>query len=70
MYFKILVGYLLGYVNIEIEGYFIERFMNMCTSQKIFLWSLKRPKTTIMKANVSIQDFKRLRKLQNKLSVE
>ena len=63
MYFKILVGYLLGYVNIEIEGYFIERFMNMCTSQKIFLWSLKRPKTTIMKANVSIQDFKRLRKI-------
>lgn len=63
MYFKILVGYLLGYVNIEIEGYFIERFMNMCTSQKIFLWNLKRPKTTIMKANVSIQDFKRLRKI-------
>ncbi len=66
MYFKILIGYLLGYVTIEIEGYFIERFMNICNSQKIFLWNLKRPKTTIMKVNVSIQDFKKLKPIAKK----
>lgn len=66
MYLKILMGYILGYVTIEIEGYFIERFMNLCNSQKIFLWNLKRPKTTIMKVNVSIKDFKKLKPIAKK----
>lgn len=63
MYFKILIGYILGYVTIEIEGYFIERFINACNSQKIFLWNLKRPKTTIIKVNVTISDFKKLKSI-------
>lgn len=66
MYFKMLMGYILGYVNIEIEGYFIERFMNICNSQKIFLWNLKRPKTTIMRVNISIRDFKKLKPIIKK----
>ncbi len=66
MYFKILVAYLLGYITIEVEGYYIERFINICNSQKIFLWNLKRPKTTIMKANIAIQDFKRLKPIVKK----
>lgn len=66
MYFKILVAYLLGYVTIEIEGYYIERFMNICNNQKIFLWNLKRPKTAIMKANIAIQDFKKLKPIVKK----
>lgn len=66
MYFKILMAYILGYVTIEIEGYFIERFMNLCNSQKILLWNLKRPKTTIMQVNVSIRDFKRLKPIAKK----
>lgn len=61
MYFKILMAYFLGYITIEVEGYFIERFINACNSQKIFLWNLKRTKTTIMKVNISIHDFKRLK---------
>lgn len=66
MYFKILVGYLLGYVTIEVEGYFIERFMNLCNNEKIFLWNLKRPKSSIMKANISIRDFKKIRFIAKK----
>lgn len=60
------MAYLLGYVTIEIEGYYIERFMNICNSQKIFLWNLKRPKTTIMKANIAIHDFKKLKTIVKK----
>ena len=60
------MGYLLGYVTIEIEGYFIERFMNTCNSKKIFLWNIKRPKTTIMRVNVAIQDFKKLKPIIKK----
>ncbi len=66
MYFKILMGYISGYVRIEVEGYFIERFMNLCNNNRIFLWNLKRPKTTIMQANISIKDFKRLKQLAKK----
>ena len=64
--FKILMAYLLGYVTIEIEGYYIERFMNICNNQKIFLWNTKRPKTAIMKVNISIQDFKKLKPIAKK----
>lgn len=63
MYFKILMGYLLGYVTIEVEGYFIEKFMNLCNSQKILLWNLKRDKTTIIRANINIRDFKKLKSI-------
>lgn len=66
MYFKILMGYILGYVTIEIEGYFIERFMNLCNNQKIFLWNLKRKTSTIMKVNVNISDFKKLKNIARK----
>lgn len=66
MYFKILMGYILGYVTIEIEGYYIERFINLCSNQKIFLWNLKRPKTTIMRANITISDFKKLKPISKK----
>lgn len=41
MFLKILLYYILGYVNISVEGYFIERFINICISKKIILWNLK-----------------------------
>ncbi len=66
MYFKILMAYLLGYVTIEVEGYYIERFMNICNNQKIFLWNIKRPKTAIMRVNISIQDFKKIKPIAKK----
>lgn len=66
MYFKIIMAYLLGYVTIEVEGYYIERFMNICNNQKIFLWNIKRPKTAIMKVNISVQDFKKIKPIAKK----
>ena len=51
----------MGFVDIVVEGYYIERFINICTSKSIFLWNIKRQKATILYARVSIQDFKRLK---------
>ena len=28
MFFRILIKYILGYINIMIEGYFVENFIN------------------------------------------
>lgn len=66
MQFKILINYLLGFVDIVIEGYYIERFINICVSQKIFLWNLKKDKSTILYARIGIKDFKRLKSVCRK----
>ena len=66
MYFQILLGYLLGYVTIQIEGYFIERFINLCNSQKIFLWNLQRINSTSIKVNMNIRDFKTIKQIAKK----
>lgn len=58
MYIKILLNYILGYVNIIVEGFFTERFINICMSKNIFLFNIKRDKSSIIYANVGIHDFK------------
>ena len=40
MIFKILIFYILGYLNIEVEGIFVERFINICKSKGILLWNV------------------------------
>ena len=74
MFIKMLIGYIVGYVRIVVEGYYIERFINLCTSQKIAIWSLKREKNVKLFLNVGIHDFKKLipiaRKVQCKVKIQ
>ncbi len=74
MFFKIWINYIIGYVNIKVESYFIERFINICISKKILLWNIQRKKSTILYANISIKDYKRLkeiaRKTKSKVNIE
>lgn len=60
MHIKIILNYILGFVRISVEGYFVERFINLCVSKKILLWRTKREKSTLLKANISISDFRKL----------
>ena len=66
MIFKILLSYICGYVNISVEGYFIERFINMCISKGILLWNIRREKSTYLQTNISIIDFKKLKHIAKK----
>ena len=59
MLIKILLKYIWGYVRITVEGYYIERFINICTTNKILIWNLKREKGVKLHLNVGIQDFYR-----------
>lgn len=74
MFFKILLNYILGYVNIKVEGFFIERFINICISKKILLWNIKREKSSILYANIGINDYKKLKniakKTKSKISIQ
>lgn len=63
MHIKILTSFILGYVNIQIEGFFIERFINTCISKGVFLWNMQRERATILKCNVSIKNFRRAVKI-------
>ncbi len=63
MYIKILLNYILGYVNIIVEGFFTERFINICMSKDILLFNIKRDKKAIIYANVGIHDFKNAAKI-------
>ena len=66
MFFKILINYILGYVNIEVEGFYIERFINICISKRIFLWNTNRKKSSIMSVNIGIEDFKNIKEIAKK----
>ena len=66
MRFKILLAYILGYLEIKVEGYFIEKFINNCLKSNIFLWNIKRKRTTIMTCNIGGKDLKNIRKIVKK----
>ena len=63
MFFKILIKYILGYINIKVEGYFVEKFINKCINEHIFFWNIKREKSAIAYMNVGVKDFKKLCKI-------
>ena len=63
MSLKILLSYIFGFLNIEVEGYLVERFINRCISKGIFLWNIKRDKSTIAYMNIGIKSFKLIRKI-------
>ena len=66
MFIKILLNYILGYVRITVEGYYIERFINICRKNKIIIWNLKRDKSVRLNLNIGIKDFKEIKKIAKK----
>ena len=66
MLIKIIVSYLLGYLRISIQGYYIERFINICRNEKITIWNLKRNKDIELILNASIGEFKKICKIAKK----
>ena len=67
MFIKIILNYIIGYLRISIEGYYIERFINICKNNKIGIWNLKRDKEINLKFNVGIRDFKEICKIAKKV---
>jgi len=66
MLFKWLYIYFLGSVDIIVQGFFIERFINICKTQNIVLWSSKVEGGTILTAKISKSDFKKIRHIAKK----
>lgn len=63
MIIKILLNYIIGYIRISIEGYYIERFINISKNNKITIWNLKRDRNVKLELNVGIKDLKKVAKI-------
>lgn len=63
-----LWNYMRGYVIILVEGYFLEKFINICIHRQIYLWDIKKLKNSTMTLKVSIKGFKLLRPIARKTS--
>ena len=55
-------------MRISIEGYYIERFINICKKRNITIWNLKRNKNTMLFFNVRIKEFKEVCKIVKQLN--
>lgn len=66
MFFKILISYITGYLRIEITGYYIERFINLCSSNKIATWNLKKGKDANVFLNIQKDNLKEAIKIGRK----
>ena len=66
MLIRILINYLIGYVRVIVEGYYIERFINICTNNKIAIWNLKKENDVRLFLNVGVRDFKKILKVGKK----
>ncbi|MBQ2284291.1 MAG: sporulation protein YqfD [Clostridia bacterium] len=58
-----LADYIKGYVSIKISGLFPERFINLCAKNKIPLNNIKRKTKNEITADLSVSNFKKLRKI-------
>ena len=60
MIFKILLQYILGYVNISVEGYYIERFINTCLAKGILFH--KTPYNLNKRIKINLHHFPKSRR--------
>ena len=42
MFIKKIINYIYGYLRIVVEGYYIERFINICRNRNYMMWNIKK----------------------------
>lgn len=55
-----------GYVTVVVEGFFLEKFTNLCAKNSISFWNVRRMGTSKMIIDTKIKDFKKMKKLARK----
>lgn len=74
MIFKKIIMFFIGYVNISVEGFFIERFINICKSKNILLQNIYLQNDTYLKTKILKSDYKEIvhiaKKVKCKIKIE
>lgn len=55
-----------GTVEVEVVGFFTERYINLCKINNIKIWNIQTIGSGIVRFNIAIKDFKQLRKITKK----
>ncbi len=55
-----------GVVEVEIEGFFTERYINLCKINNIQIWDVFNITSGVIRFKVCIKDFKKLKKISKK----
>lgn len=55
-----------GVVTVQIEGFFTERFINLCKINNIKIWDIRQIVAGVTRYKMHIDDFKKLRKIAKK----
>jgi len=64
------INYLRGYLVIEVQGPFLERFINMAIKRNIYLWDIKKVGNSRMILKISTKGFKNLKGISRKAHVK
>ncbi len=66
MIFKWIYMFFSGYVTVTVEGFFVERFINICRNNNIVLLDIERENNTYLKVKILKSDFKDIRHIAKK----
>jgi len=61
-----IYNFLKGYVVVCVEGFFIEKFTNLCKRNNIKFWNVKKIGVSKIILTTGIKDFKKIRKCKSK----
>ena len=54
MFIKKIINYIYGYLRIVVEGYYIERFINICRNRNYMMWNIKKVNDINIALNIEI----------------
>ena len=66
MIIKKIINYIYGYLRIIVEGYYIERFINICRNQNYMMWNIKKANDINIELNIEIKQFRQICKIAQK----
>lgn len=55
-----------GVVTVQIEGFFTERFINLCRTNNVKIWNVRNITSGLVSFEIYISEFKKLRKIAKK----
>ena len=66
MFFKIIIMKITGMVKVKVEGFFIERFLNLCKNENIIFKSLEKKDSSFITFEIMKSDFRKLKVIARK----
>ena len=66
MVIKKIINYISGYLRIVVEGYYIERFINICRNRNYMMWNIKKVNDINIALNIEIKHFREICKIAQK----